>query len=102
RGPCGGHVNLFKVLQGTVKTDATLVNGRTVHEERLHQLSVLRGKEQESVSEVPAGDIAAVAKLAGTKTGDVLGARGADIEVELFDPPAPVLAIAIRAKSKSD
>ena len=100
--PYVGHVNLFKVLQGTVKADATLVNGRTVHEERLHQLSVLRGKEQEPVSEVPAGDIAAVAKLAGTTTGDVLGARGADIVVEPFDPPAPVLATAIRAKSKSD
>ncbi len=100
--PYVGHVNLFKVLQGTVKADATLVNGRTMHEERLHQLSVLRGKEQDAVSEVPAGDIAAVAKLAGTTTGDVLGARGADVEVEPFDPPAPVLAIAIRAKSKSD
>ena len=74
--PYVGHVNLFKVLQGTVKADATLVNGRTMHDERLHQLSVLRGKEQESVSEVPAGDIAAVAKLADTTTGDVLGARG--------------------------
>ena len=30
--PYVGHVNLFKVLQGTVKTDATLVNGRTMHE----------------------------------------------------------------------
>ena len=76
--PYVGHVNLFKVLQGTVKADATLVNGRTLHDERLHQLSVMRGKEQEPVSEVPAGDIAAVAKLADTTTGDVLGARGAD------------------------
>jgi elongation factor G len=100
--PYVGHVNLFKVLQGTVKADATLVNGRTVHEERLHQLSVMRGKEQEPVSEVPAGDIAAVAKLADTTTGDVLGARGADVEVDPFEPPAPVLAVAIRARSKSD
>jgi elongation factor G len=100
--PYVGHVNLFKVLQGTVKTDATLVNGRTMHEERLHQLSVMRGKEQETVSEVPAGDIAAVAKLADTTTGDVLGARGAEVEVEPFAPPPPVLAVAIRAKSKSD
>jgi elongation factor G len=100
--PYVGHVNLFKVLQGTVKADAALVNGRTVHEERLHQLSLMRGKEQEPVSEVPAGDIAAVAKLADTTTGDVLGARGADVVVEPFEPPAPVLAVAIRARSKSD
>jgi elongation factor G len=100
--PYVGRVNLFKVLQGTVKADATLVNGRTVAEERLHQLTVMRGKEQESISEVAAGDIAAVAKLSDTTTGDVLGARGADLEVEPFDRPQPVLPMAIRAKSKGD
>jgi elongation factor G len=100
--PYVGHVNLFKVLQGTVKADATLVNGRTLHDERLHQLTLMRGKEQEPVSEVPAGDIAAVAKLTDTTTGDVLGARGAEIAVDPFEPPAPVLAVAIKAKSKGD
>jgi elongation factor G len=100
--PYVGRVNLFKVLQGTVKTDASLVNGRTVAEERLHQLSMMRGKEQEPVREVPAGDIAAVAKLTDTTTGDVLGTRGADLTVEPFRPPQPVLAVAIRPKSKGD
>jgi elongation factor G len=100
--PYVGRVNLFKVLQGTVKTDASLVNSRTMSDERLHQLSVMRGKEQESTSEVPAGDIGAVAKLADTSTGDVLGARGADVHVEPFSPPQPVLAIAIKPKSKGD
>ena len=47
--PYVGRVNLFKVLQGTVKPDATLVNGRTVTDERLHQLSTMRGKEQDPV-----------------------------------------------------
>ncbi len=100
--PYVGHVNLFKVLQGTIKADAVLVNGRTLADQRLHQLTVLRGKEQEPASEVPPGDIAAVAKLSDTTTGDVLGARGADIDVEPFTPPAPVLAMAIHAKSKGD
>ena len=40
-------MNLFKVLQGVLHTDDTLVNGRTVHDERLHQISTMRGKEQE-------------------------------------------------------
>jgi len=100
--PYVGRVNLFKVLQGTIKTDASLVNGRTGSDERLHQLSVMRGKEQDPTSEVPPGDIAAVAKLADTTTGDVLGARGADFTVEPFEPPQPVLPIAIRPKSKAD
>jgi elongation factor G len=100
--PYVGRVNLFKVLQGSVTADATLVNGRTVADERLHQLSTLRGKEQESVKEVPTGDIAAVAKLNDTTTGDVLGARGATIDVEPFVVPQPVLAAAILPKSKGD
>jgi elongation factor G len=100
--PYVGRVNLFKVLQGTLKPDATLVNGRTVNDERLHQLVTMRGKEQEPTTEVAAGDIAAVAKLATTTTGDVLGTRGADLEVEPLDTPEPTLPVAIRAKSKGD
>ena len=100
--PYVGRVNLFKVLQGTIQHDASLVNGRTVAEERLHQLTVMRGKEQEPTNEVVAGDIAAVAKLSDTGTGDVLGARGADVEVEPFTPPQPVLAVAIHPKAKGD
>jgi elongation factor G len=100
--PYVGRVNLFKVLQGTIRTDASLVNGRNGSDERLHQLSVMRGKEQETTSEVSPGDIAAVAKLGDTTTGDVLGARGADFTVEPFEPPRPVLPTAIRPKSKAD
>jgi elongation factor G len=100
--PYVGHVNLLKVLEGTLKTDATLVNGRTMAEQRLHQLTVMRGKDQDPVAELAPGDIAAVAKLTDTTTGDVLGARGAALEVEPFVAPAPVLAVAIHAKSKTD
>ena len=100
--PYVGRVNLFKVLQGTVKTDDHLVNGRTMTDERLHQLSTMRGKEQEPVKEVPTGDIAAVAKLSDTKTGDVLGTRGAQVEVAPLHAPEPTLAVAIKARSKGD
>jgi elongation factor G len=100
--PYVGRVNLFKVLQGAVKTDVHLVNNRSASDERLHQLSTMRGKEQESTSDVPAGDIAAVAKLSDTTTGDVLGARGAELDVEAFSVPEPVLAVAIHPKSKGD
>ncbi len=100
--PYVGRVNLFKVLQGTVKTDDHLVNGRTMTDERMHQVSTMRGKEQEVAKEVPAGDIAAVAKLTDTTTGDVLGTRGADVSVEPLEAPEPTLAVAITAKSKGD
>jgi len=97
-----GHVNYFKVLQGTVKHDDVLANGRTHADERVHQLFTMRGKEQDTVTDVAAGDIAAVAKLNDTVTGDVLVAKGTTFEVETVEPPAPVLAVAIKARSKGD
>ncbi|HEV3365769.1 MAG TPA: elongation factor G, partial [Acidimicrobiia bacterium] len=100
--PYVGRVNVFKVLQGTVRPDVVLTNGRTVADERLHQIFTLRGRDQEPVAEVPAGDIAAVAKLSDTGTGDVLAQRGTDINVEPLESPEPVLPIAIRPKSKAD
>ena len=100
--PYVGHVNLFKVLRGTVKHDEVLTNARSKADERLHQLFVMRGKEQDTVTEVPAGDIAAVAKLANTGTGDVLATKGSAVEVDVLEAPEPLLAVAIHAKSKAD
>ena len=51
---------------------------------------------------VGGGDLAAVAKLSDTTTGDVLGTRGAAIDVERLERPEPVLPVAIRAKSEGD
>jgi elongation factor G len=100
--PYVGHVNLFKVVQGTLKHDETLTNARTKGDERMHQLFVMRGKEQEPVNEVPPGDIAAVAKLPATGTGDVLTAKGSSFDIEIMPAPAPLLAVAIHAHSKND
>lgn len=100
--PYVGRVNLFKVLQGTVKADGHLANGRTMTDERIHQLSMVRGKDAEAASEVGPGDLGAVAKLTDTFTGDVLGSRGADVEVEPLEQFEPTLPVAIRAKSKGD
>ncbi|MCU1429858.1 MAG: translation elongation factor [Actinomycetia bacterium] len=100
--PYVGHVNLFKMLHGSVAHDGILANQRTKADERFHQLFTLRGKEQENVTEVAAGDIAAVAKLAGTETGDLLLAKGADIDVPPLELPEPLLAVAIHPKSKGD
>ncbi len=97
-----GRVNFFKALQGTIKHDDVLSNGRTKSDERMHQLFTMRGKEQDTVTEVAAGDIAAVAKLADTSTADVLAAKGTDVEVDTIEPPVPVLAVAIKARSKGD
>jgi elongation factor G len=97
-----GHVNFFKAVQGTIKHDDVLTNSRTRSDERIHQLFTMRGKEQDTVTEVAAGDIAAVAKLNDTGTADVLATKGTEIDVDTAAPPEPVLAVAIKARAKGD
>ncbi len=100
--PYVGHVSLFKVLSGTLRPDDHLVNTRTGNDERLHHIFTLRGKEHLDVKEVPCGDIAAVAKLSTTATGDTLAPRSMPVLVEPLTPPEPVLSTAIRPRSQND
>ena len=100
--PYVGKVSLFKVLTGTLRPDAVLTNPRTHADERLHGLFSLRGKEHIDVPEVQAGDIAAVAKLSDTATGDTLAPKGTPVTVAPPEIPEPVLSQAIRPRSKGD
>ena len=100
--PYVGKVSIFKVLSGTIRPDAVLTNPRTHADERLHALFTLRGKEQDVLADVPAGDIAAVAKLGDTTTGDTLAPKGTPVRATATVTPEPVLSVAIRPKSKGD
>jgi elongation factor G len=100
--PYVGQVSLFKVLSGTLRPDDHLTNSRTGSDERLHGLLTVRGKEQESASELVAGDIGAVAKLAGTITGDTLAPRGKPVIVAPIEQPEPNLAVAVVPKTQAD
>lgn len=97
-----GQLSLFKVLSGTVKTDDHLLNPTTGADERLHGLFMLRGKEQIPVTEVRAGDIAAVAKLAGTRTGHTLTPKNKPVTVPSITSAPAVYALAIKAKTQAD
>ena len=100
--PYVGQLSVFKVLSGTIRADDKLLNSSTGAEERLHGLFSLRGKEQTPVNEVVAGDIAAVAKLSNTHTGDTLAAKGSPVRVE---PPArrsPQHGVAIVPRTQAD
>ncbi len=97
-----GQISLLKVLSGTIHTDDHLVNPRTGGEERLHGLFALRGLDHIEVDAVPAGDLAAVAKLTGTATGDTLAPRGTPVRVPASPAPEPVLAVAVVATSQAD
>ncbi|MGI8983864.1 MAG: elongation factor G [Acidimicrobiales bacterium] len=100
--PYVGKVSFLKVLSGTIRPDSVLTNPRSNSDEKLHNLFTMRGKEQESVNDLPAGDIGAVAKLGDTITGDTLAPKGTPVIVTPPEPLEPVLTIAIQPRSKGD
>jgi elongation factor G len=101
--PFAGRINLFRVLQGSVKPDQTLVDARTHAKERMGSLLFQQGKEHIPAQEFGPGDIGAVAKLKEVQTGDLL----LDKEVEATDIPEigfpePVMSFAVMPRSKGD
>ncbi len=100
--PYVGHITMFRVFSGTLRPDSTVFNATKNTEERVGQLFAVRGKDHETVSEVPAGDIAAVAKLSHTTTGDTFSPKDDPGQVPLADMPEPLLAFAIEPKTKGD
>jgi elongation factor G len=100
--PFVGKLSFFRVYGGTLRSDSHVVNARTGQDERIGQLFFLRGKEQKATDRVGAGDIAAVAKLADTATGDTLHAPGHPVRLRGIAFPAPSYTAALRPRTKQD
>ena len=100
--PYVGRINLFRVFSGRIRPDSTVFNATKNTDERIGQLFTLRGKEHESVPEVAAGDIGAVAKLDHTTTGDTLSSKADALSLPPIELPEPLLAMAIEPKTKGD
>jgi elongation factor G len=96
-----GRVSYFKVVAGSIKADQHLTNLGRGMDERLAQIFFPRGKEHVAATEIRAGDIGAVTKLAHTLTGDTLGAKdgGPLAPLEL---PEPAFSLAITPKARGD
>jgi elongation factor G len=100
--PYVGKLSYFRVYSGTVEADSRVRNSRTGSEERLGQVYVMTGKEQNPVDQIPAGDIGAVAKLSESQTGDTLCDHGVPLRIEMPEYPNPLYAVAITPKTKAD
>jgi elongation factor G len=100
--PYVGHITMFRVFSGKMRPDSSLYNATKATEERVGQLFALRGKEHDTVAEIPAGDIGAVAKLNHTTTGDTFSTKDDPVHLPPLELPEPVLAFAIVPKTKGD
>jgi len=100
--PQRGHLTLFRVYNGTLRSDMHVWNAHTHVDERIGQITVQRGKSQETMTEVATGDIATTVKLSHTHTGDTLCDRDHACELPGVAFPQPAFMTAIAPKSKGD
>jgi elongation factor G len=100
--PYVGRVSFFRVYSGVLKGDGSIHNSSKSADERVGHTFTMRGKTQEQVNEVVAGDIGAVAKLSATVTGDTLADKAAPVVLPVIEPPEALLPKAIQPKTKGD
>ncbi len=100
--PYIGKYSLIKVCSGVLKVDDLLYNEDKNVEEKLSKLYVLRGNKPIEVKELHAGDIGAIEKLTGARTGDTLSTKATTIRYGKRNISTPYTYMRYKAKNKSD
>ncbi len=95
-----GKLNYLRVYRGKLTSGMTVLNTTTGQQEKVNQIFLLRGKKTELVTELGAGDIGAVNKLANTDTNQTLCDASASVEIAPIVFPTPTYSRAIYCKTK--
>lgn len=94
--PQGGKMSLVRVWQGQL-TEGIVLNGV-----RAGGLYRLTGQQQKSINSAEAGEIIALSRLEGVKTGDTLTTNGDRFSLATAAKLTPVYALAIAPQNRND
>ncbi|GFI48333.1 elongation factor G [Lachnospiraceae bacterium] len=100
--PFIGKYSLIKVNSGVLKTDDVIYNVDKDIEEKIGKLYVMQGNKPVEVKELHAGDIGALAKLTGARTGDSLSTKATTIKFGKWEMPKPYTYKRYKPKNKGD
>jgi len=100
--PYVGKLTYFRVYNGVIDSNSHIWNSTRNGDERIGQLFMMRGKNQEPITQVRAGDIGVVAKLNVTSTGDALCTQGKPVKIAPVVFPTPIFSMAVYPKTKAD
>jgi elongation factor G len=99
--PYVGRLAYFRVYSGTLNQGQTVINTSKGKRERVGRLIRMYADHREDITEVRAGDIAAVLGFKGTFTGDTL-CDNKLLVLENITFPEPVISVAIEPKTMAD
>lgn len=100
--PYVGKLDYVRVFSGVLKADSQVFNSTRGKKERVGHILQVKGKTQEDIKMVVAGDIAALPKLEGTFTSDTLCEESNPIILPAIDFPEPVYPMAIFPKTRGE
>ena len=97
-----GHLCYLRVYSGALASGAQVLNAATGRKERIGRLLQMHANKRQEISHAAAGDIVAAVGLKHTATGQTLCDPQHPILLESIDFPAPVISVAVEAKTKAD
>ncbi|MDD4873598.1 MAG: elongation factor G [Dehalococcoidales bacterium] len=100
--PYVGKLTYFRVYSGEFESNSQVWNINQNSHERIGQLFIIRGKNQEPIAKIGAGDMGAVAKLSITATGDTLVFQDKSVKVAPVTYPNTTFNVAVLPKTKAD
>ena len=100
--PFVGKLVFVRVYAGVLKSGSYILNATTGNKERVGRLVRMFADKREEISEVAAGDIAAIVGLKETTTGTTLCDPAHPIHLESIEFPEPPVSIAVEPKTKAD
>lgn len=100
--PFVGKLVFFRAYSGKISAGSYVYNSSTDEKERVGRIVRLHADRREEITDVEAGDIAAIVGLKGTSTGNTLCDANNPIVLESIKFPEPPVSIAIEPKTKAD
>lgn len=98
--PFVGGLTFFRVYSGKLTAGSYVYNSSNGKTERVGRLIRMHSNNRQEISEVGAGDIAAIVGLKDTITGNTLCDEKHPILLESMEFPEPVIQVAIEPKTK--
>ncbi len=100
--PYVGRLCFTRSYSGMLDAGSYVLNTRTNKKERISRIYQMHANKQNQITQLHAGDIAALVGFKDIRTGDTLCAEGSPIVLESMDFPDPVIGVAIEPKTQAD
>ncbi|MDD5428873.1 MAG: elongation factor G [Candidatus Omnitrophica bacterium] len=100
--PFLGQISIFKVFSGKLPANGGFYNVNKGSREKVGAIFSLMGKTQIPMDSARAGDIACVAKLKDTQTGDSIGDEKSPLKFEDIQFPEPAISFSLKPKTRAD